>query len=126
MSTAAAVVPLAFHHLRGGDRRRGSRPTKNRAGWRRSEILVAQADPCQFRCLQDRNQSIPLIRAHHKRVRSIPMIHPAPVLLSVFKRYQQTRTFDHRYLSSQTSSMRQLLMMLLTIIVQPFTGGSQQ
>jgi len=33
---------------------------------------------------------------------------------------------DHRYLSSQTSSMRQLLMMLLTIIVQPFTGGCQQ
>jgi hypothetical protein len=30
------------------------------------------------------------------------------------------------YLSSQTSSMRQLLMILLTIIVQPFTGGCQQ
>ena len=30
------------------------------------------------------------------------------------------------YLSSQMSSMRQLLMMLLTIIVQPFTGGCQQ
>ena len=30
------------------------------------------------------------------------------------------------YLSSQTSSMRQLLIMLLTIIVQPFTGGCQQ
>jgi hypothetical protein len=27
------------------------------------------------------------------------------------------------YLSSQTSSMRQLLIMLLTIIVQPFTVG---
>jgi hypothetical protein len=31
-----------------------------------------------------------------------------------------------RHLSSQTSSMRQLLMMLLTIIVQPFTCGCQQ
>jgi hypothetical protein len=30
------------------------------------------------------------------------------------------------YLSSQTSSMRQLLMMLLAIIVQPFTCGCQQ
>ena len=30
------------------------------------------------------------------------------------------------YLSSQTSSMRQLLMMLFTIIVQPFTRGCQQ
>jgi hypothetical protein len=30
------------------------------------------------------------------------------------------------YLSSQTSSMRQLLIMLLTIIVQPFTLGCQQ
>jgi hypothetical protein len=31
-----------------------------------------------------------------------------------------------RYRSSQTSSMRQLLIMLLTIIVQPFTVGCQQ
>ncbi len=30
------------------------------------------------------------------------------------------------YLSSQTSSMRQLLVMLLTIIVQPLTCGCQQ
>ena len=31
-----------------------------------------------------------------------------------------------RYRSSQTSSMRQLLIMLLTIIVQPFTVGCEQ
>jgi hypothetical protein len=30
------------------------------------------------------------------------------------------------YLSSQTSSIRQLLIMLLTIIVHPFTCGCQQ
>ena len=38
----------------------------------------------------------------------------------------RNRRRDNRYLSSQTSSMRQLLMMLLTIIVQPFTAGCQQ
>ena len=33
---------------------------------------------------------------------------------------------ENRYLSSQTSSMRQPLVMLLTMIVSPFTCGCQQ
>src|SRR5271169_2826977 len=37
-----------------------------------------------------------------------------------------TKDARQGYLSSQTSSMRQLLIMLLTIIVHPFTCGCQQ
>src|SRR5215831_13873743 len=125
MTTAVAASPLAISSSPG----RSSARVETDQESHRVDALPdtgCPSRPVSVRCLQDRNQSIPLIRAHRKRVRSIPMIHLAPVLLSVLERHQQTRTFDHRYLSSQTSSMRQLLMMLLTIIVQPFTGGSQQ
>jgi len=62
-------------------------------------------------------------REPNPRKRSGALLWPASRLA-----HNRDGTKDARqdYLSSQTSSMRQLLIMLLTIIVHPFTCGWQQ